>query len=312
MDISIVIPVYNVAPYIMDCLESVIQQTYTGEMECLIVDDCGTDESIAIAKQVIAKYKGQIIFRFITHEYNRGLSAARNTGLMHSKGDYVFYLDSDDIITEDCIEILMAAAIKDPTIELVQGMDMTCPDGAVVPEMEQIQTTHPLTNQEVRKYFFKYSRWRITAWNKLMKRSFILQHQLVFKEGVLFEDLLWTFYLMKYLSNVYFVSHITYLYRKRPLSILSGTDKNTAAVNYEIIYRDLINNLTLQYENEEFIYYTRSFAMDYRTFVRYNPNLKEIFKLFLRKAWLTHHYWLCMRLSVSFILGSKNAWSMRK
>ena len=90
MDISIIIPVFNIAPYIGDCLESVMLQTYTGEMECIIVDDCGIDESIAIAKQMIAKYQGQIEFKIIPHAYNRGLSAARNTGIMHSKGDFIF------------------------------------------------------------------------------------------------------------------------------------------------------------------------------------------------------------------------------
>lgn len=65
MDVSIIIPVYNVAPYIEDCLNSVMRQTYQGSMECLIIDDCGTDNSIAIAEQMIASYNGPIQFREI-------------------------------------------------------------------------------------------------------------------------------------------------------------------------------------------------------------------------------------------------------
>lgn len=99
MKLSIVIPVFNVAPYIADCLRSVMRQTYTGSMECLIVDDCGTDDSIAIAKQMIADYKGPIRFQILHHEWNRGLSAARNTGTEAATGEYLYYLDSDDEIT---------------------------------------------------------------------------------------------------------------------------------------------------------------------------------------------------------------------
>ena len=121
MTVSIIIPVYNVAPYIEDCLKSVMMQTYKGEMECIIVDDCGTDDSIAIAEQMIAAYQGAIQFRMLHHERNKGLSAARNTGTIAATGDYIYYLDSDDEITEDCIEKLMAVAMHDPGIEMVQG-----------------------------------------------------------------------------------------------------------------------------------------------------------------------------------------------
>lgn len=87
-DVSIIVPVYNVAPYIKDCLQSVMRQTYKGSMECLIVDDCGTDESIAIVERMLAEYDGPIYFQILHHDHNRGLSAARNTGTMQATGDY--------------------------------------------------------------------------------------------------------------------------------------------------------------------------------------------------------------------------------
>ena len=87
--VSIIVPVYNVAPYIADCLRSVMHQTYTGSMECLLVDDCGTDDSITIAERMIADYEGPIQFQILHHERNRGLSAARNTGTEAAKGEYL-------------------------------------------------------------------------------------------------------------------------------------------------------------------------------------------------------------------------------
>ena len=79
--ISIIIPIYNVEPYIASCLHSVMAQTYTGSIECILVDDCGQDDSIGVAKKVIANYQGPIRFHILHHEHNRGLSAARNTGM---------------------------------------------------------------------------------------------------------------------------------------------------------------------------------------------------------------------------------------
>ena len=107
--ISIIIPVYNVAEYITECVQSVMRQTYQGEIECILVDDCGSDGSIAIAEQLIAEYKGSISFRILHHDHNRGLSAARNTGLEASTGDYVYFLDSDDFIDANTIEVLYEA-----------------------------------------------------------------------------------------------------------------------------------------------------------------------------------------------------------
>ena len=90
MTVSIIIPVYNVAEYIEKCLYSVIQQK-TYNIECILVDDCGTDNSIEIAEKIINQYNGPISFKLLHHNHNRGLSAARNTGINIATGDYVFF-----------------------------------------------------------------------------------------------------------------------------------------------------------------------------------------------------------------------------
>ena len=79
--ISIIIPIFNVESYISRCLYSVTSQTYKGPTECILVDDCGTDNSITMAEDIINKYQGPIRFRIIKHKFNRGLAAARNTGM---------------------------------------------------------------------------------------------------------------------------------------------------------------------------------------------------------------------------------------
>lgn len=98
--ISIIIPVYNVAPYIEKCLETVISQSYEN-LEIILVDDCGSDNSMDIVRDFCSSHIGNFVL--LNHERNRGLSVARNTGVKHAKGDYLFFLDSDDELPKDAI-----------------------------------------------------------------------------------------------------------------------------------------------------------------------------------------------------------------
>ena len=118
--ISIVIPVYNLSDYIERCIQSVISQSYK-DIECIIVDDASTDDSIEKCERIIDAYRGPIRFSIIHHHQNRGLSAARNTGTASAKGDFVLYVDGDDAITNDCIEKLQKPLQNDNTIDMVMG-----------------------------------------------------------------------------------------------------------------------------------------------------------------------------------------------
>ena len=120
MKISIIVPVYNVEEYIEDCLRSITAQTYKGEVECIIVDDCTPDSSCTIIEKFISKYAGNIQFKLLHHEKNRGLSAARNTGIDATTGEYIYFLDSDDEITPNCIELL-AEPLKKEKYDFVIG-----------------------------------------------------------------------------------------------------------------------------------------------------------------------------------------------
>ena len=82
MKISIIIPIYNVQDYVERCINSVIsQESNDFELECILVDDCSSDHSMEIAQKIICNYTGSIKFVFLSHDHNRGASAARNTGL---------------------------------------------------------------------------------------------------------------------------------------------------------------------------------------------------------------------------------------
>lgn len=117
--VSIIIPVYNVAPYVEECLRSVLEQDYL-DKEIIIVDDCGTDNSMDIVQGIVTRCKSEV--RILKHPYNCGLSKARNTGIKEAKGDYVFFMDSDDyLLGRDAITRFVGLAMKYPNAEIVFG-----------------------------------------------------------------------------------------------------------------------------------------------------------------------------------------------
>ena len=285
-----------------------MRQTYQGAMECLIVDDCGTDDSMAIAERVIATYEGPIVFQILHHERNRGLSAARNTGTLAAKGDYLYYLDSDDVITEDCIALLMGKAEEYPEAELVQG-NSCCHTltGETVVFVKQYALAVASSNNEVRECY--YRQMSVNVWNKLIRRDFLIDHHLFNKEGIIFEDQLWIFYLLKYLNKACFVSAITYHQKKRPHSITTGTDRATMAYHYAIVYHDILSNLTLGHEQEEFSFHAKRFCVILFDYSRFYSVLEEALLL----CWeLSRQYGdgrLRFKLAIYRFLGSfKYGW----
>ena len=301
MKVSIIIPVYNVAPYIEDCLRSVMRQTYAEEMECLMVDDCGTDESIPIAERMIAEYEGPIRFEILHHDHNRGLSAARNTGMEKAMGEYIFFIDSDDEITEDCLEKMMAIALDDSAIELVKGRYFYHRDGNETIRPKEIKITHAASNEEVRNCFYQHRQVDVVAWNILMKRSVIQENNLSFIEGLLWEDTPWTFHWLKYVKNAYFLSDATYHYKIRPQSIVTSTAAATAEIHRLKGYHDIITHLTPGYEKQEIDYYILRFV---RLFLRHSYHMTELtndLKVFWQYTRPYKNYGLCVILAICYI-----------
>lgn len=226
MIVSLILPVYNVAPYISRCLKSVMDQTYTGPMECILVDDCGEDDSMAIARQLIAQYQGQIIFRILSHDHNRGLSAARNTGIRAAQGDYLYFLDSDDWIDPQCIASMVSLVERYPGVEMVQAGAHTC--GAdPMPWLNLSKSPLPEYVQglsEVKPIMLNRKRIPVTAWNRLVRRDFLLHNNLLFQDGLLHEDELWTFMLAKHLNSLAVMKQNVYHYEQRPSGLMSVQD----------------------------------------------------------------------------------------
>ena len=229
MKVSIIIPVYNVAPYIERCLQSVVSQTYQN-FECLLIDDCGTDDSMSIIEQFIRDYNGAIHFSILRHQHNMGLSAARNTGIKAAKGSYIYFMDSDDAITPDCIETLLGLAEKYPEADYVQGTIVTgseqLMEGAIDPDVPEYCNDRQLLENII------LCKTHRTAWNRLLKRSFLLNNNLLFPVGLVMEDHYWTYFVAKHAKAVAFTHKGTYYYYKNAGSIVNLKSKKQLTKNY--------------------------------------------------------------------------------
>lgn len=260
MKVSIIVPVYQVSAYIERCIRSVLNQTYPN-IECIIVNDATQDDSIEKCQQLIEDYRGGILFKIVHHEVNRGLSAARNTGTDSASGNYIFYLDGDDEISSDCIEKLVKPCIKDGSIEMVMAGTARHYNGkcsfTILPERDFS------TKESVRDYFFSKNGFYVGAWNKLIRKDFIVRNKLYFKEGFLYEDQLWTFGIVKHLSHLYRIPDITYSYYIRPHSIMTGTIKEIASRHWCMIYDEIAHNFNPIESGREAKFYVKGLCVRY-------------------------------------------------
>ena len=190
--VSIIIPVYQVKNYIERCITSVMHQTYTS-IECILVDDCGTDNSITLAQKCIDNYMGEIQFHIIHNEQNSGLSISRNNGMRVATGDYLFFLDSDDYISDDCIEKLTNAICEHPEVEVVKGCHINNQNNET--PLYSHHASSLIDNKKLMKLFFlEYV--PCAAWNTLISKKLIERTQLSFIPHLIYEDVLWSFYLL--------------------------------------------------------------------------------------------------------------------
>ena len=289
MTVSIIIPVYNVAEYIEKCLYSVIRQK-TDNIECILVDDCGTDNSIAIAEEIINQYNGPISFKVLHHGHNRGLSAARNTGIDVATGEYLFFLDSDDEIASNAIEVLLSETQEHPDVEVIIGNMYSEPHDDYY-ELKLDYYPYKITgNHRIRNSFFRnQSLIPVMACNKLIRRDFILKNNLFFKEGIIHEDELWIFYVINCVNSILLIDNYTYIRYKRPQSITTTSSQQNSANYMAGIILEILHKIKTPCEEMQVLFYTRYYFYFY-PYIRHTKEHKKIYFL-LYKALINHkHY----------------------
>ena len=264
--VSVIIPVYNVEPYLKECLDSVINQTLK-EIEIICVDDFSPDNSHKILEEY-AKKDNRI--KIIKHKENQGLGPARNTGIKNSNGEYISFIDSDDYIKNDFIENLYNTAKKyDSDITSTLNIILF---GENIEKNKKKIFRHTEGKSSVS---IEDDKWytdecmSVTVWNRIYKKDFLIKNDLFFmniKSGAEDEELYQRILLVN--KKTSYNHKAIYYYRKRNNSIMGTISKDL---------NNAINTIALMLNSIEFYKKQKAESIKYlyaRTFnlvlIRFN------------------------------------------
>lgn len=209
-EVTLAIPVYNVEKYIERSLLSALAQTFDS-IEFLIVDDKGTDNSIAVVKRIKSFHPRGKHIRIIEHEKNLGVGAARNTAITEARGNYLYFMDSDDEITPDVIALLYQVMLQNEA-DVAMGSCQNYKAGK--PCKQYIYPDIQIEGE------LAIARWMektgliydVATWNKLYKLSVLRDNNILCISHHRNEDSLFTFKTVFYVNKLVTISNITYHY----------------------------------------------------------------------------------------------------
>lgn len=218
--VSVVLPIYNVAPYLDAAFESILGQTLT-ELEVIAVNDGSTDNS----DKIIEKYAAQDSrIRRIVQE-NRGLSGARNTGMRYVRGQYVFFMDSDDVIEKDTLQCCYDYAEEHGAEVCIFDAEPMYEAGAARIAWDYnraflLERDKAYEGEQLMDLQMRHNRQRAVVWLQFIKWSYLQKTGLSFYEGIIHEDELFTPQLLLQTRHIYYLPHPFVKHRIRRSSIV--------------------------------------------------------------------------------------------
>lgn len=220
--ISVILPVYNVEKYLARCLDSLIKQTFD-DFEVIAINDGATDNS----PKILEEYSGKLKNFNIMNQENRGLSQARNRGIECAKGEYIYFLDSDDAIHPQCLEIAYTFA-KENDADLV-CFNYKHSDG-------KEYKTKPIDKNKIKSeivanpLYKGKNKAQFNVWTKLYKRDFI--KDIRFISGINFEDYPYSYEIYSRRPKTVFLDIALYLYTRNEASISKQTSRPSHIKDY--------------------------------------------------------------------------------
>lgn len=231
-DVTIGIPVYNVEHYIRRSLDSALNQQFQGSIELLILDDCSTDKSMNVVREIKENHPKGHHIRIINHHDNLGIGISRNEIIDNAQGKYLFFLDADDFITSDCIDKLYYQAEFHQT-DVVYGSGRTVnglgePIDIGINYLSQPEKIFK-EKDELASFAFQDTHIHLRDYivNILFNRSFLLNHHLRFPSIRFHEDVIFSADLVPAVSRAILLPDLTYehVIRKNSLSNYQGRTK---------------------------------------------------------------------------------------
>ncbi len=270
--VSIIMPIYNDSKYIHKSIESILNQTYK-DFELILVDDGSSDDSLDIC-YAYAKRDNRVV---VLHKENGGVSSARNAGIMKSSGEYLRFVDADDILPNDSLQRLMAPVLTNRNIDLVVGR-FESNDTAIY----QGNDIYGLKNcEEFQRHFMLYMRsfYYGVVWNKLYRYDIIRKNDIQFDELINWsEDFFFNMQYYQYSKAFYYVNDTVYRYcrRENSLSEISLHYSEKELLDLEIMRFEAIKNyVNLCCNTGE----NQGRAYDFMLF-KINENFKKVFDLY--------------------------------
>ncbi|WP_443796468.1 glycosyltransferase family 2 protein [Dialister hominis] len=305
--ISVIVPVYNVAPYLKKCVDSIINQTFT-DIEIILVDDGSTDESGTICDQYAQKDSRVKVI----HKSNGGLSDARNSGLEVCSGEYIGFVDSDDWISPDMYETLIHFAVKEDLDVAMCGVSDIWPDRIEgTPHFKPVILTD--VNDIISEILVnKHGGTCIPVWNRIY-RSRIFK-DLKFEKGRYYED---GYYLLRWIERTKRFGRISdrkYFYLHREGSITDVSKHNKRIDDFQKAYEDNFNYIKKHFpgsikagEYRLFFTYRAILNMIGKSDLSYSEKIVSIFRANLFSIWKNQYIRFKLKL-IYTLIGIHVSW----
>lgn len=258
--ISVIVPVYNVEKYLRRCIDSILSQTFS-DFELLLIDDGSKDKSGDICDEYVAKDVRIKVF----HKANAGVSSARNLGLDKAKGEFIFFVDSDDFLDKTHLENYS----KDiDNFDLIfQGYKLVEETTGKVMEKKtfhEIETVDFESSMYVMQQIFSLGNFFGPTWNKIFKASIISENKIRFKEDVdLREDEIFTFCYCRFVNKIKVLGSDSYNYQITPNSLMRRKWLDPLMLEKVLLYSEEITsslNLSTSFRKEINSYLTDSWS----------------------------------------------------
>jgi len=257
-EVTIGIPAYKAVDYIGKTMESALSQTFAS-IEYLIVDDCGNDGTIKVVERLQKEHPRGKDIRILYNKQNLGVGKTRNIILDQAQGEYLFFLDSDDILEPDAIEKMMRAACQYQA-EVVYGswirvdnVHHSLAQHHYYPDLQFVKSG------ELAMYAFKnYSSFRISVCNALFNLHMIRSNNLYFIDTEFWEDMAFTYDLVPKVNRAVLLSDITYHYLCRAGSLSKYQERDRLdieEIRHNVSTVEYLKRECVQYKNKDFFPY---------------------------------------------------------
>ena len=245
--VSVIVPIYNTEKELPRCIQSIREQTFS-DIEIILVDDGSTGS----CPQMCDTFANQDPRIRVIHKENRGAAAARNTGLLDAKGEYILYVDSDDYIEKDAIEQMLRGAL--PGVDLIagaysdwNGKKLTIRRRTGL-EDSKIYTPQSFIINSIKKDQFLM----VIPWSYMYRRNYLIENNLFFREGLIHEDLDLILDLLLHTDSIIYIDYPFYTHVFRDGSV-SFSENSLKKVRDNVIVTEhwketveSIENTTLQ------------------------------------------------------------------